>query len=140
MKDADGAYRNDELPFDDAVARRADRFAAIVASHRPDVVVVDRHPYGLAGELRPGLAAARAAGAATVLGLRDILDEPSVVAAELAGDGWRDVADTLRRGARLRRARAVRPRRRVRAAADPRVLRVGRRAGSPGVASTGCSS
>ncbi len=93
VKDADGAYRNDELPFSEAVAVRAQRFAAVVAGHRPDVVVVDRHPFGIAGELRPGLAAARAAGAATVLGLRDILDEPSVVAAELAGDGWRDVTD-----------------------------------------------
>jgi predicted glycosyltransferase len=97
VKDADGGYRNDELSFDDAVARRADRFAAIVAGHRPDVVVVDRHPFGLAGELRPGLAAARAAGAATVLGLRDILDEPTVVAAELAGDGWRDATDAYDR-------------------------------------------
>jgi predicted glycosyltransferase len=97
VKDADGAYRNAELPFTDAVDRRADRFALIVAAHRPDVVVVDRHPFGIAGELRPGLAAARAAGAATVLGLRDILDEPSVVLAELAGEGWRDAADTYDR-------------------------------------------
>src|SRR4051812_6417833 len=70
---------------------------AIVTDHRPDVVVVDRHPFGIAGELRPGLAAVRAAGAATVLGLRDILDEPSVVAAELAGEGWRDAAETYDR-------------------------------------------
>jgi predicted glycosyltransferase len=97
VKDADGAYRNDELPFVDAVARRAARFTAIVGAHRPDVVVVDRHPFGIAGELRSGLAEARAGGAATVLGLRDILDEPSVVAAELAGDGWRDAADVYDR-------------------------------------------
>ena len=37
-------------------AQRAPRFAAVVAAHRPDVVVVDRHPFGIAGELRPGLA------------------------------------------------------------------------------------
>jgi predicted glycosyltransferase len=94
VKDADGAYRNDELPFATAVERRAVRFAEVIAQHRPNVVVVDRHPFGIAGELRPGLAVARAAGAATVLGLRDILDEPAVVAAELAGAGWRGVTDT----------------------------------------------
>ncbi len=94
VKDADGAYRNEALSFAAAVERRADRFERIVDEHRPDVVVVDRHPFGIGGELRPGLAAARAAGAATVLGLRDILDEPAVVAAELAGDGWRDADAT----------------------------------------------
>jgi predicted glycosyltransferase len=97
VKDAEGSYRNAELPFTAAVDRRAERFAAIVDGHRPDVVVVDRHPFGIAGELRPGLRAARAAGAATVLGLRDILDEPAVVAAELAGDGWRGAVETYDR-------------------------------------------
>ena len=91
VKDADGAYRNDEMSFDETIERRSSRFAAIVEDHRPDVVVVDRHPYGIAGELVPGLDRARATGAATVLGLRDILDEPAVVAAELAG--WTDVAE-----------------------------------------------
>jgi predicted glycosyltransferase len=94
IKDADGAYRNDELSFAAAIERRAERFADVVTAHRPDVVVVDRHPYGTGGELRPGLEVARAHGAAAVLGLRDILDEPAVVVAELAGDGWRDVAAT----------------------------------------------
>jgi len=97
VKDAAGTYRNDELPFAEAVAQRARRFTEIVADHRPDVVVVDRHPFGIAGELRAGLASARAAGAAAVLGLRDILDEPSVVATELAGEGWRDAAATYDR-------------------------------------------
>lgn len=97
IKDAAGAYRNDELSFGAAIERRAERFAEIVAEHHPDVIVVDRHPYGTGGELRPGLDGAKARGAATVLGLRDILDEPAVIAAELAGDGWRDVATTYDR-------------------------------------------
>jgi predicted glycosyltransferase len=97
VKDAGGAYRNPDVSFAAAIERRAERFAEVVAAHRPDVVVVDRHPYGTGGELRPGLDAARARGAATVLGLRDILDEPGVVAAELAGAGWRGVATTYDR-------------------------------------------
>lgn len=93
LKDADGAYRNDELSFEEAIARRAAGFEAAVAGFAPDVVVVDRHPYGLAGELSPGLDRAARSGAALVLGLRDVLDEPSKVAEELAGDGWAGVAD-----------------------------------------------
>jgi predicted glycosyltransferase len=90
VKDGDGAYRNDDMSFDAAIERRAHRFAELVRDHRPDVVVVDRHPYGIAGELTAGLDQAAAQGAALVLGLRDILDEPSVVREELAG--WTDVA------------------------------------------------
>lgn len=92
LKDSTGAYRHADLTFQQAVSARAAAFGDTVERYRPDVVVVDRHPYGLAGELRPGLDRAANAGAALVLGLRDILDEPLAVRAELAGDGWVDVA------------------------------------------------
>lgn len=92
IKDSSGAYRNGELSFEDALGQRAAIFERTVAELRPDVIVVDRHPYGTAGELRPGLEAAAARGARLVLGLRDILDEPLRVRQELAGDGWADVA------------------------------------------------
>ncbi|MBA3417520.1 MAG: glycosyltransferase family protein [Geodermatophilaceae bacterium] len=93
LKDSGGAYRNDRLTFEQAIALRATAFARTVSTFEPDVVVVDRHPYGLAGELRVGLELAADAGASLVLGLRDILDQPSVVAAELTGQGWTDVPD-----------------------------------------------
>jgi predicted glycosyltransferase len=88
VKDSEGAYRNEDLSFEAAIARRAAVFDQTVASFAPDIVVVDRHPYGLAGELRPGLERAARSGAAVVLGLRDVLDEPAKVAEEVAGDGW----------------------------------------------------
>ena len=93
LKDQDGAYRHEELPFEIAIERRARMFHRTVEELRPDVVVVDRHPYGIAGELRRGLDLARHQGAAVVLGLRDVLDEPSSVRDELAGEGWAGVAD-----------------------------------------------
>lgn len=93
IKDSSGAYRNGELSFEEALRQRAVIFERTVAEVRPDVIVVDRHPYGTAGELRPGLEAALAGGARLVLGLRDILDEPVRVRQELAGDGWAGVAD-----------------------------------------------
>jgi predicted glycosyltransferase len=91
LKSTDGSYRHEKLSFEDAVRERERIFARLVEDQRPDVVVVDRHPYGTAGELRTGLHIARSNGSALVLGLRDVLDEPSVVRQELAGLGWVDV-------------------------------------------------
>jgi len=93
LKDTDGAYRNGAMTFEEAIERRAEVFDATVRESSPDVVIVDRHPYGLAGELRSGLDSAARSGAALVLGLRDVLDEPSKIVDELAGDGWAGVAD-----------------------------------------------
>jgi predicted glycosyltransferase len=91
LKDSTGSYRHSELSFEDALSQRAEGFRAAVVDFAPDVIVIDRHPYGVAGELRPGLDAAKALGSGVVLGLRDILDEPAVVQAELLGDGWAGV-------------------------------------------------
>jgi predicted glycosyltransferase len=93
LKDSAGSYRNPGMSLQQALAARSAAFTDAVESVRPHVVVVDRHPYGLAGELREGLYAARAGGAALVLGLRDILDQASAVTAELAGAGWAGVPD-----------------------------------------------
>lgn len=62
-----------------------------VAELRPDVVVVDRHPYGTAGELRPGLINARRHGATLLLGLRDVIDDVANVRREFDGQGWEGV-------------------------------------------------
>jgi predicted glycosyltransferase len=93
LKATDGSYRNGGLSFEDAIRERELRFAQLVDRERPDVVVVDRHPYGTAGELRVGLLTAKDQGAALVLGLRDVLDEPEVVRQEMAGLGWAGVDD-----------------------------------------------
>lgn len=97
LKDSDGVYRNPGLGFHEAIAERARIVQETVERFRPDVVVVDRHPFGTAGELRPGLASARRGGAHVVLGLRDILDEPEPVRRELAGTGWDGVAEVYDR-------------------------------------------
>lgn len=93
LKDTDGSYRNERLSFEDALRRREQVFAELVEDQRPDVVVVDRHPYGTAGELRTGLAVASDHGSSLVLGLRDVLDEPEVVREEMSGRGWEGVDD-----------------------------------------------
>lgn len=97
LKDSDGVYRNAGMGFHEAIAERARIVEETVERFRPDVVVVDRHPFGTAGELRPGLQAARRSGAHVVLGLRDVIDEPEPVRRELAGSGWDGVAETFDR-------------------------------------------
>ncbi len=93
VKDDAGTYRNDRLEFEEVIGQRARTFSELVESRRPDVVLIDRHPYGTAGELRHGIEHAVGAGAHVVLGLRDVIDEPVAVRAEMAGAGWDDVAD-----------------------------------------------
>jgi predicted glycosyltransferase len=57
---------------------RAEILAAAVTSFRPSVVLVDKHPLGVGGELRMALDAARLRGARMVLGIRDVLDDFTV--------------------------------------------------------------
>jgi predicted glycosyltransferase len=78
-KRAQGHYeaRRLQLPEDEVFELRAEILAAAVRSFRPDVLVVDRHPLGIQGELEPALDIHRARGGRALLGLRDILDEPA---------------------------------------------------------------
>lgn len=94
-KDHAGRYCHPTLPLTEALERRARRFAALVEELRPRLVVVDRHPFGVGGELRRGLALARTQGAAVLLGLRDIIDDPRAVRAEIEGDGWKGAAQVV---------------------------------------------
>lgn len=84
------AARRLPVPLRDVQAVRAKLLAAAVESFRPAVLLVDKHPLGVGGELVPALEAARAAGACAVLGLRDILDEPAAVAAQWRARGLFD--------------------------------------------------
>jgi predicted glycosyltransferase len=84
-KVANGRYAARRLNVDwsDVRAVRASVLLAAVNSFRPSVLLVDKHPLGVGEELEPALLRVRAAGARAVLGLRDVLDEPGAVRAEL---------------------------------------------------------
>ena len=58
----------------------------------PDLLLVDKRPAGIDGELIPALSALRSARSHTrvVLGLRDILDAPERTRASLREQGWFD--------------------------------------------------
>jgi len=87
-KVANGAYSSRRLPLPSADVRdvRASLLAAAVDSFRPSVMVVDKHPLGINGELARALETLRARGGRAALGLRDILDDPATVLAEWEAD------------------------------------------------------
>jgi predicted glycosyltransferase len=66
---------------------RAGLLESAVSYFRPDLVLVDKHPLGASGELAPALGRLGAQGGRAVLGVRDVLDEPAVVASEWAASG-----------------------------------------------------
>jgi predicted glycosyltransferase len=76
-----GRYAARRLPmrWEDIHRLRAQLLAAAVESFRPAALLVDKHPFGVGGELLPALEAARKAGTRAVLGLRDVLDDPAAV-------------------------------------------------------------
>jgi predicted glycosyltransferase len=70
------------IPTSEIRALRSALLLTTVKSYRPDVVLVDKHPFGANGEFRDALSWVRDAGSRTVLGLRDILDAPAAVLKE----------------------------------------------------------
>jgi len=83
---ANGSYASRYLgvPPEDVRHLRSRLLLSAIESFRPDVMLVDKHPFGAGGELRDVLAAIRKLGGKAVLGLRDILDDPVTVRAEWA--------------------------------------------------------
>lgn len=83
----DGSYASQtlDLDIDDTTALRAGLIRAAIEGFDPDLLVVDKEPTGFRGELLPALEELRSHGhTRVVLGLRDVLDEPEVLAAEWA--------------------------------------------------------
>jgi predicted glycosyltransferase len=63
-------------------ALRSALLLSAVKAFQPQVVLVDKHPFGASGEFKAGLKALRRFGGRAVLGLRDILDAPAQVILE----------------------------------------------------------
>lgn len=76
------------LPLESVVDLRAAVLGATVRELRPGLLIIDRHPFGIGGELLECLRRLQTSpvGARTVLGLRDVLDAPGVVRNE-----WRQL-------------------------------------------------
>ncbi|WP_293807726.1 glycosyltransferase [uncultured Bosea sp.] len=96
-KQSDGSYEPHHLNLDlsDTIRLRTDIIKQTVLSFDPDVVIVDKEPVGLRGELKPSLDILRRRGARIVLGLRDVLDEPAAVLEEWSRNGALEALDTV---------------------------------------------
>ena len=84
---SDGSYVSQMggLSIDDTTSLRAGLIQSSVERYEPDLLIVDKEPTGFRGELLPTLEYLRMRGRTRiVLGLRDVLDEPDVLAAEWA--------------------------------------------------------
>lgn len=89
-KDTAGNYRSRTLnaSLDSVVRMRAALIEAAVTSFAPDLLIVDKVPLGVAGELVPALRRLRDEHDTTiVLGLREILDDPVTAVADWQRSG-----------------------------------------------------
>lgn len=66
---------------------------AALDAYDPDVLIVDKVPAGLGGELLTALPRLRDRGTRLVLGLREILDDPNQVRREWSAEGFEDVIE-----------------------------------------------
>lgn len=85
-KRSDGSYVSEKLSFDieETTIIRAGLIKSLVELFAPDIIVVDKEPTGFRGELRPALEWLHNSGTNTklILGLRDVLDSPDLLAEE----------------------------------------------------------
>jgi predicted glycosyltransferase len=86
--------RSLRIGYDEIVALRSGILLETVRQLRPDYVLVDHSPVGMKGEMRPALEFVRQEipSCHTVIGLRDIIDEPSAVIALWSAENiYRDI-------------------------------------------------
>ncbi len=97
IKLSDGAYTSLNLPFaiEETLEMRASIMRHTAEVFDPDLLIVDKEPLGLRGEIRPVLEWMRGKGRPSVLGLRDIMDEPGALRAEWERKGVLPALDAL---------------------------------------------
>jgi predicted glycosyltransferase len=83
-KGGQGQYTSRRLPggLPSLVRIRRGLLLQLVECYRPDLLIVDNKVLGVADELEPALERLRDIGGKAILGIRDIIDSPEVVADE----------------------------------------------------------
>ncbi|MEM7506591.1 MAG: glycosyltransferase [Pseudomonadota bacterium] len=84
VKHADGSYTSSNLrmDIDQMVGLRGSIIEATATGFSPDMIIVDKEPWGFRHELAETLQAMRAKGARIILGIRDVLDDEDALARE----------------------------------------------------------
>ncbi len=94
LPNGDYTSLNLNLSLDEAVALRETIIRSTAAALQPDIVLVDKEPTGFRGEIIPTLEDCRKRGARLVLGIRDVMDDPALLAAEWERKGAADALST----------------------------------------------
>jgi len=84
IKLRDGQYTSLSLPMDieETLKLRAEIIQHTAKVFDPDIFIVDKEPLGLRGEVLETMKMLKARGTRLVLGLRDVMDEPSALKPE----------------------------------------------------------
>lgn len=92
MKLRNGEYTSQraDLNLEQTLALRAAIIRDTADSFDPDLLLVDKEALGLRGEVLPAIETLKSRGATLVLGLRDVMDDPDVLAAEWKRKGSMD--------------------------------------------------
>lgn len=72
------------MDLSDTIAMRRSIIRHTAETFQPDIFIVDKEPMGLRGEVEETLAYLKAHGTTLVLGLREVMDAPHLLAAEWA--------------------------------------------------------
>ena len=84
LRGGDYTSLNLEMGIDELLAMRASIIRHTAEVFAPDIMLVDKEPLGLRGEVKETLAMLKAKGVPLVLGLRDVIDDSEVLADEWA--------------------------------------------------------
>ncbi len=95
VKLADGSYTSSSLrmDIDKMVSLRGAIIATAEREFQPDLLIVDKEPWGFRHEMAETLKAARDRGARIVLGIRDVLDDEEALAREWERKGSIDAIE-----------------------------------------------
>ena len=97
IKLRNGEYTSLSLHMDieDTLMLRSSIIKHTASIFDPDVFIVDKEPIGLRGEVKETLKMLKERGTRLILGLRDVMDEPSLLAAEWRTKNVRPVLEEL---------------------------------------------
>ena len=89
IKLRNGEYTSlaEHIPLADTLAMRRTIIKNTAETFAPDVFIVDKEPAGLRGEIEETLAMLQKRGTTLVLGLREVMDAPRLLASEWADAG-----------------------------------------------------
>jgi predicted glycosyltransferase len=82
LRDGNYSSRNLDMGIEEIVSMRASIIRHIAEVFEPDIMLVDKEPLGLRGEMQDTLSMLKTMGTALVLGLRDVMDDPKMLADE----------------------------------------------------------